>query len=294
MLQHCCNWLLLCPRWPRTRTLTSSARLQDTIDLATVPLAKLMNDTMVAEVDDVLLNIQAQKQSGTLSNSDHATAEAQLTAYRNSMSDNIANRAPACSALAPYNYAGYPSSGGTAGTIVPSDSVYNSGATSAALVNVTLDPPPGSSLTYNDLLPGSVTTCAADACICTKIVSLAEAAKTSRFDTMQTQLIARLDRTNGRLGAQKTRKLGLLRTIVVDTPALFEFIIDLSQGLEPLTNPENALIDDVIAVYVDGPSAYGVNGQPNAADSALKRTTILELNQTNPDARGILVERSQV
>ena len=79
---------------------------------------------------------------------------------------------------------------------------------------------------------------------------------------------------------QKARKLELIKAIVENELELYDFIIDLSKGLEPLSDPEHANLDDVIGVYVDGPLAYGVDGQPNIADSMLKRTPIMELNIT--------------
>ena len=53
------------------------------------------------------------------------------------------------------------------------------------------------------------------------------------------------------------------------------------------------MLDDVIAVYVDGPSVFGINGQPNVADGLLKRSTILALNVTVGGDFGRLVERCQ-
>jgi hypothetical protein len=131
--------------------------------------------------------------------------------------------------------------------------------------------------------------------VCTKIDTVADKEHSSRFAQMQDKLIARLDRNKGRLGEQKARKLALLKEMLADRPELFTFVVDLSTGLEPLMKPEQAQLDALIAVYVDGPLSLGVDGSPNIADSQLKRNTILELNQTTtPSAIGILVERCQV
>ena len=263
------------------------------ITLARTPLATLMNNTIKAEVNDILLNLAAQLQSSSITQAQHDQAEADVNSYQGNMYTNLDRRGQ-CSGLSSYNYPGYPASGTSAGVYVPSDTVYDASiGGGAALVPVSLTPPNGTTLSYNSILPNSTNNCPSS-CVCTKLELVAEAASTARFDTMQTKLVSRLDRTNGRLGAQKARKLALLKTITQDTPELFEFIIDLSKGLEPLTNPEQAVLDDIIAVYVGGPLAYGINGQPNAADSALQRSTILEVNSTNPSGRGILVERSQV
>lgn len=260
-------------------------------------MANLMNDTIYAEVQSAMLNAAAKRQAGTVTQTQYDAAKADLEAYRDNMETNLERRGN-CPDLAQWDYAGYPTTGASAGTIVPADTWDAGIGSGASLVDVSLNPPSGSGLTYNDLLPGSVNSCpgsGADPCVCNKLEGVAEAVHESRFSTMQTKLISRLDRVNGRLGAQKTKKLDMLRDILDNRSELYEFIIDLSKGLEPLSNPENALIDDVIAVYVDGPLAYGINGQPNAADSALKRTTILELNQTaDPDVRGKLAERAQV
>ena len=275
--------------------------MQDVNALARQPLAELMNATMVAETDAILLDIAAKLQSGTLTQAQHDAVEAQVVAYITGMDTNLQRRGN-CDGLATYNYAGYPSAADP--SIISADVVYDvSIGGSSPLIDVSLDPAAaGTTLTYNSILPGSVTSCegapntpSSPACVCEKLVAVAEASYTSRFDTMQTRLISRLNRTNGRLGAQRARKLEMLQNIVNTTPELFEFIIDLSKGLEPLSDPEHALIDDVISVYVDGPYAYGVNGRPNAADSALQRSRILELNQTaDPNARGELVDRSLV
>lgn len=271
--------------------------LQEAVQLAREPMANLMNDTIGTEVQSALLTAAARRQAGSVTQAQYEAAKADLEAYRDDMRRNLERRGN-CPDLASFDYAGYPSSGASAGTIVPADTWDASIGGGASLIDVSLNPPAGSGLTYNDLLPGSVNSCTgsgADPCVCNKLEAVAEAVFESRFSTMQTNLISRLDRTNGRLGAQKTQKLDMLRDILDNRSELYEFIIDLSTGLEPLSNPENALIDDVIAVYVDGPLAYGINGQPNAADSALKRTPILELNQTaDPDARGKLAERAQV
>ena len=282
-------------------TPSTRATVQEVNTLARQPLVELINKTMVAESDAILLDLAAKLQTGTIDQTQHDAAEAQVVAYRAGMDTNLRRRGN-CDGLASYNYAGYPSAADP--SKIPADTVYDvSIGGSDPLSDVSLDPAAaGTTLTYNSILPGAVTACEGapntpsdPACVCDKLVAVAEAAYTSRFETMQTRLISRLDRTNGRLGAQKTRKLALLRNIVDNRAELFEFIVDLSKGLEPLSDPGRALLDDVIAVYVDGPMAFGVNGQPNAADSALKRTTILELNQTtNANARGELVNRSLV
>jgi hypothetical protein len=252
-----------------------------------------MKDTVKTEVDNVLVSLQAQLQSGSIMRADHDTAVSQLSTYRTDMLTNM-DRRGACPALAAYNYAGYPAIGGLAGSIIPADDVWTAGLGGGApLVTVSLVPPPGSLLTYNDLLPAPAAACAAN-CLCAKMESVAAASHRSRLETMQNNLIARLDRNGGRLGAQKERKLALLKQVLESQTELYDFIVDLSKGLEPLNNPEEAVLDDVIAVYVDGPLAFGVNGQPNIADSMLKRTTILDLNLTsNANAVGELAERCQ-
>jgi hypothetical protein len=131
--------------------------------------------------------------------------------------------------------------------------------------------------------------------VCTKIDTVAEKLFTSRFTKMQEKLIARLDRNKGRLGAQKAKKLALLKEMLDERPELFDFVVDLSTGLDPLFKPEQAQLDGLITLYVDGPLVYGTDGRPNIADSQLKRVTILELDQsTDPSAIGVLVERCQV
>ena len=252
-----------------------------------------MRDTLGNEVDEHLLNLQAQLQSTSITQAEHDVAVAELEAYRNDMQFNLDARW-ACPVLLSYNYVGYPNSG-TVGTIIPADEVYSSSiGGGASIVTVTLNPPAGSLLTYSDLLPNGGPTCDTT-CVCNKLDEVAAAAKQARFESMQTQLVNRLDRNSGRLGAQKSRKLDLLKDIIENELELYDFIIDLSTGLEPLSNPESAVLDDVIAVYVNGPAAYGINGQPNVADSMLKRTPIMNLNITaDPDAIGILVQWCQV
>lgn len=268
--------------------------LQDVIALARTPLADLMRDTLGNEVDGRLLNLQAQLQSTSITQAEHDNAVADLEAYREFIILDLEARG-ACPLLQEFNYVGYPSTGAV-GTIIPEDILYapNIGG-GASIVPVSLTPPDGSLLTYNELLPDGGPTCNTT-CVCEKLFEVAGAAKQARFDSMQTQLVNRLDRNSGRLGAQKSRKLELMKDIIETELELYDFIIDMSTGLEPLSKPEEAVLDDVIAVYVNGPAAYGVNGQPNVADSMLKRTPIMELNisDTSSDALGTLVERCQV
>lgn len=268
--------------------------MQGAVELARTPLATLVGDAISTETNRVFLDLQVQLQAGAITQAEHDSAEADVRAYVADMATNIARRGK-CPDLASYNYPGHPATGPSAGDVIAADDVWAAGIGGGAdLLAVTLTPPAGTPLTYNDMLPGGVSPCDA-ACVCAKLETLAEAQYASRFTTMQDDLIARLDRTKGRLGAQKTRKLELLKEILETRPELYEFIVDLSTGLEPLTRPELATLDGVIAIYVDGPLAYGVDGRPNVADSLLKRTTILELDAaTNPNAMGTLVERCQV
>lgn len=269
--------------------------MQDVIALARTPLADLVRDTLGNEVDERLLSLQAQLQSTSIDVAEHDAAVADLEAYRSNMIFNVEARG-ACPLLQEFNYGGYPSSGNV-GTIIPEDKLYdpNVGGSAASILPVSLTPPTGSLLTYNDLLPDGGPTCNTT-CICEKFYELAGASRQARFESMQTQLVNRLDRNSGRLGAQKSRKLEILKGIIETELELYDFIIDMSTGLEPLNKPEEAVLDDVIAVYVNGPAAYGVKGQPNVADSMLKRTPIMELNisDSSSDALGVLVDRCQV
>lgn len=269
--------------------------MQDVISLARTPLAELITRTLENEVDERLLSLQAQLQSTSIDVTEHNAAVADLEAYRSDMLFNVEARG-ACPFLQDFNYGGYPSTGNV-GTIIPEDKLYdlNAGGSAASIRPVSLTPPAGSLLTYNDLLPDGGPNCNIT-CVCDKFYELAEASRQARFQSMQTQLVNRLDRNSGRLGAQKTRKLEILKEIIETELELYDFIIDMSTGLEPLNKPEEAVLDDVIAVYVNGPAAYGVSGQPNVADSMLKRTPIMELNisDSSSDALGVLVERCQV
>ena len=250
------------------------SRVQDAISLARTPLVELVNQTLTQEVDDELLTLQAQLQSSSITQADHDIAKDQLEVYLASMQTNIERRG-ACPALAAFNYGGYNSALG--GSVLPADTFYAASIGSgAAVVDVSLTPPGGTTLLYNTLLPGGGPTCDAT-CVCTKLEEVTTATRTARFETMQNSLIARLDRNTGRLGAQKTRKLELIKDVVENELELYDFIIDLSTGLMPLEDPEHAKLDDVISIYVNGPDAYGEAGQPNIADSSLKRTTIMEL-----------------
>jgi hypothetical protein len=275
------------------RHWNSHGCLQEVITLAQTPLVDLIQQVLEQEVEDEILNVQAALQTTAITQSDHDIAKAKLELYQTNILLNLERRGQ-CSSLAPYNFAGYPTTGAV-GSVIPTDNVYSSSiGGGAALVDVTLDPPVGTALTYNNILPAGVTSCDA-ACVCTKLVDAAETARSTRFESMQNSLVARLDRNSGRLGVQKSRKLELVKAIVETELELYDFIIDLSKGLEPLSDPENALLDDVIGVYVNGPLAYGVDGQPNIADSMLKRAPIMELNFTaNPNDIGTLVERCQV
>ena len=268
--------------------------VQGAVDLARTPLATLVSDVITTETNAVFLDLQVQLQAGAITQTEHDSAEADVRAYMADMTTNIARRGK-CPGLASYNYPGYPATGPRAEDVIPADALWAADIGAGAdLLAVTLTPPAGTALTYNDMLPGGTSPCDA-ACVCTKLETLAEAQYTARFTTMQDDLIARLDRNKGRLGAQKARKLELLKDILDTRPELYEFIVDLSTGLEPLTKPDVATLDGVIAIYVEGPLAYGVDGRPNVADSLLKRTTILELDAaTDPNAMGTLVERCQV
>jgi hypothetical protein len=253
-----------------------------------------MKETIKTEVNEVLLNLEVQQQTMSITQAEFNQSKADVELYHDSMLTNIDRRGK-CPVIARFNYQGYPTTGTLARTIVDSDTVWDAGIGGGLnLIPVSLNPPAGSSLTYNTMLPGAVISCP-DSCVCTKLDNVAEATFTSRYESMQNMLIARLDRTNGRLGAQKSRKLALMKKVIESNVELYDFIIDLSTGLEPLTKPEYAVLDDVIAVYVDGPLAYGIDGQPNIADSVLRRTTILDLDQaTDPLAMGKLLERCQV
>lgn len=275
----------------RART---SFLLQDVTALARTKLVDLVNTTLANEVEERKLNLQAQLQSTSITQAVHDTAVADLEAYLAQMLQNLEARY-SCTLLQDFNYNGYPSTGAV-GTIIEPDLLHDQNiGVGASIVAVSLTPPAGSPLTYNDLLPSGGPTCNMT-CICDKFYEVAGAAKQARFDSMQTQLVNRLDRNSGRLGAQKARKLEMMKEIIENELELYDFIIDMSTGLEPLTKPEEAVLDDVIAVYVNGPAAYGVNGQPNVADSLLKRTPIMDLNisDSSSDALGILVERCQV
>lgn len=254
-----------------------------------------MKGAVAAEVADTKASLQAQLQAGSIVQADHDFAVGQLDAYAAAMDTNIDRRGacPASAGLAAFNFPGYPASGDLLRTILPADTFYGADvAAGGTLVDLTLTPP--GLLTYNDLLPASTTSCAAPSCACTKLEALAADTVASRAEAVQNNVISRLDRTNGRLGAQKARKLELLKNVLDNQPALYEFIVDLSTGLEPIADPEEAVLDDLIGVYVSGPLAYGVNGQPNIADSLLQRTTILDLNvTTNATAIGVLAERCQ-
>ena len=267
--------------------------MQAAISLAQTDLATLMKSTLEEEVQTARLDLALQLQATSIDQTQHDTAETDLEAYLTTMLDNVDSRG-ACPVLARFNTDGYPTDGANPRSVLRADTVWDATVPSVGFSAVSLNPPAATALTYNTLLPGSVNACST-ACVCTKLESVAEAAYASRFSTMQDNLIARLDRNSGRLGAQRARKLELMRDIVDNTNELYDFIIDLSTGLQPLDNPEFAVLDDVISVYVDGPLAFGVGGQPNVADSLLKRTTITELDQdADPDALGILAQRCQV
>lgn len=267
--------------------------MQDTISLARTPLVDLVNQTLTQEVDDELLTLQAQLQSSSITQADYDDSKSQLELYRDNMRTNIGRRGACPAALSAFNYGGYTSVLG--GTVIPADSFYVASIGSgAAVIDVSLTPPGGTTLLYNTLLPGGGPSCDAT-CVCTKLEEVAAAARTARFETMQNGLIARLDRNSGRLGAQSARKLELIKEVVENELELYDFIIDLSTGLMPYEDPENAKLDDVISIYVNGPDAYGETGQPNIADSLLKRTTIMELDiAVSPDDIGLLAERCQV
>jgi hypothetical protein len=271
---------------------TVDVRVQDVMSLARKPLVALVNQTLTQEVDDELLTLRAQLQSSSITQADHDTAKAQLELYRSNMRTNL-DRRGACPALAAYNYQGY--IGSLGGNVIPADNFYAASIGSgASMIAVSLSPPGGTALIYNTLLPGGGPACDA-VCVCIKLEEVAAAARTARFESMQKNLIARLDRNNGRLGAQKARKLELIKEVVENQLELFDFIIDLSKGLMPYEDPEHAELDDVISIYVNGPDAYGEDGQPNIADSLLKRTPIMDLNITaQPDDIGLLTERCQV
>lgn len=252
-----------------------------------------MKETLEEEMTVARMDLALQLQASTIDQATHDAADADLEAYLTTMTANVNSRG-ACPVLQRFNTDGYPVDGANPRSVLRADTVWDASIPSVGFSPVTLTPPVGSGLTYNDLLPGSVTSCDVS-CSCSKLDTIAEATYASRFTTMQTDLIARLDRNSGRLGAQKARKLELMREIVTNSQELYDFIIDLSTGLQPLEDPEHAVLDDVIAVYVDGPLAYGVDGQPNAADSLLKRTTILELDQdADASAMGVLAQRCQV
>ena len=276
------------PRGERSHVL----RVQDVISLARTPLVDLVNRTLTQEVDDELLSLQAQLQSSSISEADHDTAKDQLELYLEGMRSNIERRGQ-CPALAAYNYGGYNSALG--GAVIPADTFYAASIGSgAAIIDVSLTPPAGTTLLYNMLLPGGGPACDAT-CVCTKLEDVAGAAKSARFETMQNRLIARLDRNTGRLGAQKTRKLEMIKDVVENELELYDFIIDLSTGLMPLEDPEHAKLDDVISIYVNGPDSYGESAQPNIADSNLKRTTIMELDiAVSENHIGELTARCQV
>ena len=180
--------------------------VQDVITLAQTPLVDLMRQTIEQEVEDEILNLQAQLQSSTITQTDHDVAKAQLELYETDMLTNIDRRGQ-CPDLAVYNYGGYPSSG-PIGSIIPTDNVYAvSIGGGAALIDVTLDPPGGTTLTYNSMLPSGGTTCNS-ACVCTKMADAAGAARDARFESMQNSLVSRLDRNSGRIGDAESSKAG--------------------------------------------------------------------------------------